>query len=348
VQEPGDRSERDRRLVVLASIDHHVAVLRARAGQRGYADWYARRPKNGSLVARVLPIHAALEEAGTYSSKSREWRHVRGSLATAVSTLWQASPNVPGSFELFSEVFELFRVDPEFLRGVRPDAAYALGAFDDSPCQVTNLVETFSFDEFQVTTLSLEFDVSRGLDAFPTKLDPRIWDDIAPDTYQHVDPISSSPNNLFVNPPLTPPLLAEDELTQQAQAGQSWPPAPGLLYENARVGLGLDASDNNEVMDFKNVLAIGFTANTSAVTLDYRLVEGLSVEILGSKRFCGGLDRDSGEVIVEKTTDTTTHHKVKKSVRLAQPADRRDLLNWSMAQALPYWLKNLVLLGVCD
>jgi hypothetical protein len=329
--------ERARILHSVAALDLRVALLRGEAGHSGYSAWrqygLSRQfYEEGSLESSFES--AARELSGlTADQQTRYRRHAAGSLAEAM-----AVATTMGAGERYGSLLASFF--PELEGGLRldtPENAYTSAALGN--CSVTNLAEGFTFDAFQVSTVTLDFDVNRALDVFPARMDPRTWDVIASQTYENTHRTPGSPKN-----PFDEPARLETRADELAVQGTAW--GPGFLYENARLSIG-----GSELTDFKNVLLIDFETPTPAADelhLTYALHEALSIEIQSSTPISGGLDRDRGEVKITKNPDGSTHHHVTKSVRIAQPADRRDVLNWLMAINLRFWLKNLVLLGVCD
>jgi hypothetical protein len=72
------------------------------------------------------------------------------------------------------------------------------------------------------------------------------------------------------------------------------------------------------------------------------------LDIAQSGPLIGGIDCDSGVVEVSQASGGWTRVRATKRVRITQPSTRRDAYNFNLAGALPFWLRNLVLLGICE
>jgi hypothetical protein len=342
-------------LKALFSLDYHVARLRAEAGHKGYAAWgeRARSIQDVPSTFRPASLERTFERLGQLYGLNnglhdRHKRHARGKVAMALATAARAGgrwgDEAARWMKLAGDSGMLTQEHFDLLGNVRhrsPIGAYmALGT---SPsCVTSNESEDFSFDLFEVTSLSVEFDVNRPVSSLRKLFDPRMWDVSGEQCFKHADQIpdaersSIAPGFAGASPPPALPSKAEEI----AVAGQSW---HGLFYENAVGAVG-----EMTLTDFRNFLHIDFTASDEQIDTEYSLSEGISMDILGSGFVAGGLDRDAGIVRVRKLTDDSCHVFASKSVRVGQPADRRDILNINMAATLPFWFYSLVLLGVCE
>jgi hypothetical protein len=346
---PIDRSP----LMALFSLDYHVAELRARAGHEGYEYWGKRAQsiKDAPDDFRPESIEQTMQRLAQFYGANanvhdRHKRHARGRVAMAMATAAR-SGGADEADRWLAMAQDVGMMTQEHVgrlgdfRLLSPIRAYmTLGT--SAACVTSNEKETFSFDLFEVTNLSVEFDVNRPVSALRKLFDPRMWDVSGKQCFEYADQISDAERSSIAPgfsgtppPPVLPPKSEEI-----AVAGQSW---EGLFYENAVLAVG-----PFHLTDFRNFLQIRFVASDEAIDSEYSLSEGISMEILGSGFVAGGLDRDSGIVRVRKLTDTSCHVFASKSVRVGQPANRRDILNVNMAATLPFWFYCLVLLGVCE
>jgi hypothetical protein len=302
---------------------------------------------------RPESIERVMERLGEFYGANanvheRHKRHARGKVAMALATAARAGGNWAGEANRWLKMAQDVGMMTEEhvgrlgdFRLLSPIRAYmALGT--SAACVTSNEKEDFSFDLFEVTNLSVEFDVNRPVSALRKLFDPRMWDVSGRQCFEYADQIpdaersSIAPGFSGTPPPPALPTKAEEI----AVAGQSW---EGLFYENAILAVG-----PFHLTDFRNFLQIRFVASDEAIDSNYSLSEGISMEILGSGFVAGGLDRDSGIVRVRKLTDNSCHIFASKSVRVGQPTGRRDILNINMVATLPFWFYTLVLLGVCE
>lgn len=342
-------------LTVLFSLDFHVAALRAAAGHEGYAEW-ARRAQSIRDVPpafRAESLEQTIQRLGQFhgvnaSAHDRHKRHARGRVAMAMATAARAGEPWAGLAERWLKMArDMGMITQEHLDRLgdvgqlSPIRAY-MALATSSSCVTSNEKENFSFDQFEVTSLSVEFDVNRPVSALRKLFDPRMWDVSGKQCFKHADQIPDAERS-SITPGFSgasPPPKLPDKAAEIRVAGQSW---EGLFYENA-VGAVGDVT----LTDFRNFLHIRFVASDEQIDSEYSLSEAISMGMAGSGFVAGGLDRDSGIVRVRKLTDDSSHVFASKSVRVGQPADRRDILNISMAATLPFWFYSLVLLGVCE
>jgi hypothetical protein len=342
-------------LKALFSLDYHVARLRAAAGHKGYKAWgdRARSVQDVPSPFRPAPLAQTFERLGQLyaldgSLHDRHKRHARGKVAMAMTTAARAGDRWGDEAERWMKMAQdagmMTQEHLDTLGNLRqrsPIGAYMALATSPS-CVTSNESEDFSFDLFEVTTLSVEFDVNRPVSSLRKLFDPRMWDVSGKQCFKHADQIpdaersSIAPGFAGASPPPALPSKAEEILV----AGQSW---QGLFYENAVGAVG-----DLTLTDFRNFLHIDFVASDEQIDTEYSLSEGISMDIFGSGFVAGGLDRDAGIVRVRKLTEGSCHVFASKSVRVGQPADRRDILNINMAATLPFWFYSLVLLGVCE
>jgi len=336
-------------LTAVFSIDYHLASLRGDAGHDGYASWVRSPPFDSSPPDFVKPLGLddAVQLVKSLQRNSRFRRHAAASCALGVATAARAQLPAPleqwraAAEELVSPADLQHILGPGFAL-LSPIDAYFTVAFMDAPCGVSNPKSTFSFDRFQVTTVGLEFDVDRPLDDLKPMFDPRMWDVGASESFEEADRIREidrrEPRPGAGNQP--PPPTLPIELNEIADTGNAW---SDPLYENAFLAVG-----GATLTDFKNILRITYEVEPS-IFMEYRLCEGLSLEINKVGLYAGGLDRDSGTA--EAWPDPATglvHVRASKSIRVDQPPLLRDFLNYGMAGTLPFWFMNLVLLGICE
>jgi len=348
----GQQSVDPRALEAAFSVDLHLAKLRARADHPGYREWAARRNALPLVPqwSEALPLDAAVRYIESLDRASVYRRHVAGSCALGVATAARSSsqnwarPALGTWLTAGSELVERSLIErllsPTFDL-LTPIGAYVAIAFEEAPCAVSNPVDGFSFDEYEVTTMSLDFDVNRSVGSLFKNFDPRMWDSDPEGSFAQADQISESDRELTIpgSANLPPPPALPDEGTEEASSGTSW---SGLLYEDAVGAVG-----GLTVMEFRNFLRIDYAVDPSLINLEYHLSEGLSLD-LGAGPIAGGLDRDCGVAVAQPNAVTgLTHVRASKSLRVVQPPNDRDVLNCNMAAMLPLWFMHLCLLGVC-
>jgi hypothetical protein len=341
-------------LKTIFSLDYHVAVLRAQIGEVGFKGWLARKPPSypsqGALDA--VPFgNALIVRLQHLPPDSVFSRHAAGSCASAMvaaargadSSRQESWLRLGVATRLFSEEEIRSRLGQDF-RQLTPAQAYAMMA---SPgCSPRNVVEEVNYDDFQVTTAKVSLEVDLPIDEFTERFDPRRWDVRAPEIFARADEVNSAPRDVNqVRPKQASDVAAETPRARGGTAGRTL--NRGLLFENA-----IHAAGSEVLLNFQNVLNVDYqafplSATAPKIVLTYSLNQALSLTIEGGRTLEAGLDVDSGIATVEPIGLTSTRHTASKSLRFAAPANRRDVFNWNSFVALGFWLKNLVVQGVC-
>jgi hypothetical protein len=344
-------------LETLFNLDYHLAVLHARAGHPGYAEWLDRMPSGLSVQAhQPSPAPRPLETlAGDLPElEGKHLRHALGTSARAIAIAAQS--DLQEDLAQWSALAQRLpwhrQLVLDRLMSLEPMAAYVTAAFT-SGCAISNVSFDFSFDSFEVTTISLSFDVDRPIEDFVKSYDPRMWDVEARECFRIADRIAEAETTKPIpgstdDPP--PPQLPT-EAEEQDEAGM-----PGCfpLYEMAVTAAGGGGAWVPALSDFRNILSIDYRVTSAStglpepakIELEYALSEAITMIITGVAT-AGGLDVDSGHAFITRLPDHAVHIEASKSVRVARPRWIRDWLNFSMAAILPFWFLNLVLLGAC-
>jgi hypothetical protein len=341
-------------LTAIFTVDYRLAELRALLGEDQYQNWASLRPQLGQPTISRFDFDFAVERLSQLPQASRYRRHAQGAVAMTIVAAARAQHGpLPGTWSPDS-IHELARrtnlISDSILDSLRAgpelDAAYAAAAFAGAPCRLLRLSSSYSYDEFAVTTASVEADFNVSIARLKRTFDPRLWDVRAAENFEQADQIPKAERATRVpgSPGKAPPPRLPDEAAEQAIAGTPW---KGFLYENFVV-----ASGSSSLVDFKNILSIVYEIddvnNPTVIALTYWLSESLSFEIGTSGTMMGGLDRDSGTAEVIALSGAETRVKASKSIRITQPPNGRNTLNADMAGSVPFWLRCAVVLGVCD
>jgi len=341
-------------LKTIFSLDYHAALLRAQ-GEEGFKGWLKRKPL--SLPAQgafgALPLGDRLiERLLQLPANSVFSRHAAGTCATAMVAAARGAElsrqntwlRIGVGAQLFTEEEIFSRLGARELWQLTPAQAYANMA---SPgCSPRKVVERVSYDDFQVATAQVSLEVDLPIDDFTDRFDPRRWDVRAPEIFARADEVASAPRDVSqVQPKQASDVAAETPRAGGGTAGSTL--NDGLLFENATHAVGSEV-----LLDFQNVLNVDYqafplSATAPKIVLTYSLNQALSLTIEGGAMLEEGLDVDSGTATVEAIGTTSTRHTASKSLRFAAPANRRDVFNWNSFVALGFWLKNLVVQGVC-
>ncbi len=346
-------------LEALFNLDYHLAVLRARTGDPRYREWLKRRPAEGSDEARSLGLAVKPLEALATSLGKLDDRHLRHALGTSASAIAIAHRAKDKELKLWSALgqqlpqFKRRWLDLEAdLKKLEPAEAYLTAAFT-SGCNVSNVRCDFSFDSFEVTTISVSFDVNRPIRDFVKSYDPRMWHIEAPECFRVSARIADADCTKLIPGSTKAPPPPQLPSPQQAKA-EAGKPGRFRLYENAVTAAGGGGASVPALADFRNVLSIAYcvvpksgeSAEPAEIRLTYALSEAITMSVTGTAT-AGGLDVDSGHACITRLSDSAVHIEASKSVRIARPPWLRDWLNFNMAAILPFWFLNLVLLGAC-